>query len=114
MKEQKRLELLHVHKSKHFRSKDPEYTQHAMQRRCERGIKAVYIEMCRNLGTRTSVPVNGGSNQWMHKHMLYGLHVVSTPFRPGVPSSVITAYWACGDMHVDACIAKFDRARARA
>ena len=64
--------------------------------------------MCQNLGTCTSVPINGGHNQWMRKHMLYGLHVVSTPPRVNEPSSVITAYWACEDMHIDACIAKFD------
>ena len=109
MKEQKQLELLRAHTSKVLQSKRPEYTQHAMQRRCERGIKAVYIEMCQNLGTRTSVPVNGGSNQWMYKHMLYGLHVVSTPFRPGVRSSVITAYWACDESNIDLCIAMFDQ-----
>ena len=109
MKENKKSDLLNMHVSKHSQATGPAYTQHAMQRRCERGIKAVYIEMCQNLGTCTSVPINGGENQWMRKHMLYGLHVVSTPPRQGVPSSVITAYWVCEDIHIDSCIAMFDQ-----
>ena len=109
MKEKKKFDLLNMHASKQFHRKGPEYTQHAMQRRCERGIKAVYIEMCQNLGTCTSVPINGGENQWMRKHMLHGLHVVSTPPCQGVASSVITAYWACDESNIDVCIAMFDQ-----
>ena len=72
-----------------------------MQRRCERGIKAAYIEMCQNLGTRTSVPVNGGSNQWMHKHMLYGLHVVSTPLSDVLRTSSLRGRLRTGFLTMD-------------
>ena len=48
-------------------------------------------------GTRTSVPANGGINQWLHKYMLVvpgvgGLHVVTVPWTE--PPTILSVHWS--------------------
>ena len=65
------------------------YSYHAMDRRCERGIKGDYVELCKSRGMRTNVP----DSSWRHKYMFKGLHVII-----GQNGSVVTAFWVSDDL----------------
>ena len=68
------------------------YSYHAMDRRCERGIKGDYVELCKSRGMRTNVPDGCPTNSWRHKYMFKGLHVIT-----GQNGSVVTAFWVSDD-----------------
>ena len=68
------------------------YSYHAMDRRCERGIKGDYVELCKSLGMRTNVPDGCPTNSWRHKYMFKGLHAIT-----GQDGSVVTAFWVSDD-----------------
>jgi hypothetical protein len=76
----------------------PLHTPHATLRRCERGIKTAYVDLCINCGSRS----NSDDNSL--RYFYSGLNVVTTGEKV-----VVTAYWADG-YHLDAdkCIERFD------
>lgn len=71
------------------------YTTHSEERRAEREIKQVYIELCLRKGERRNIPNHTSSpfyaETFVHKHYYHGLIVISVPNT--TPPTVITAYW---------------------
>lgn len=81
-------------------------TQHALDRRSERGIQAKWVDLCKSKGTRTNVQDECPTKPWVHKYMYHGLHVVADP-KTGV---TITAFWASEDEeNISKCMNWFKR-----
>ena len=70
-------------------------TAHAHERRAQRGIKHVYIDLCLNRGARSNTEnrdARAGQTPFLHRHYKNGLVVISVPNKQEL--AVDTAYWA--------------------
>ena len=66
------------------------YTKHALERRGEREIKPIYIELCLREGNHYT-----HDDPCLNKTSYHGLTVISKPFKEGKPPTVVTCYWEC-------------------
>lgn len=74
-------------------------TQHALERRSQREIRADFIELCKACGTRTNQPnrcANNPTNTWRYKYMYHGLIVIAD----SGSNTTVTAYWTSRDVEV--------------
>ncbi len=67
------------------------YTKHALERREEREIKPIYVELCLREGNHSTVD----DDPCLHKTCYHGLTVISKPFQERKPPTVVTCYWEC-------------------
>ena len=90
-------------------------TGHAHERRAQRGVKQVYIDLCLGHGTRSNVQNNDArakQSLWLHKHYKNGLVVISVPNEAG--PTVVTAYWtSTSETDIERCKLSFERLVAR-
>lgn len=90
-------------------------TAHAHERRAQRGIKQVYIDLCLNRGARSNAE-NRDARAWqtpfLHRHYRNGLVVISVPNKE--EPVVVTAYWAAtSHTEVESCKHAFERQIAK-
>ena len=90
-------------------------TAHAHERRAQRGIKQVYIDLCMDRGARSNVDnkdARTGQTPFLHKHYKNGLVVISVPNK--TERVVVTAYWAAtSHTEVESCKRAFERQIAK-
>ena len=90
-------------------------TAHAHERRAQRGIKQVYIDLCLNRGARSNTEnrdTSAGQTPFLHRHYKNGLVVISVPNK--TERVVVTAYWAAtSHTDVESCQRAFERQIAK-
>lgn len=90
-------------------------TAHAHERRAQRGIKQVYIDLCLNKGARSNAENRGtraGQTPFLYRLYKNGLVVISAPNK--TERVVVTAYWAAtSHTEVESCKLAFERQIAK-
>jgi hypothetical protein len=66
------------------------YTKHALERRGQREINPVYVELCLREGNDFA-----HDDPCLNKTCYHGLTVISKPFKKGKPPTIVTCYWEC-------------------
>ena len=90
-------------------------TAHAHERRAQRGIKQVYIDLCLKRGARSNAEnrdTSAGKTPFLHRYYKNGLVVISVPNK--TERVVVTAYWATtSHTEIESCKSAFERQIAK-